>query len=73
MHILQVRSQRHLVHIYTYTCIYKYMYIYIYTHTHTHIFYRSGLSASSSASYGVATVSRIDEIPGLFCRISSLL
>ena len=26
-----------------------------------------------SVGYGVATVSRIDEITGLFCRISSLL
>jgi len=29
--------------------------------------------AANSANYGVATVSRIDKITGLFCRISSLL
>jgi len=34
-----------------------------------HVFSGSG----SSCTYGVATVSRIDKITGLFCRISSLL
>jgi len=31
------------------------------------------IAASNLAGYGVATVSRIDKIIGLFCRISSLL
>jgi len=30
------------------------------------------LGINVSVGYGVATVSRIDEITGLFCRISSL-
>jgi len=48
------------------------------THTHslspTHSLYLSlTIHMEIGVSYGVATVSRIDKIIGLFCRISSLL
>ena len=51
------------IHAYTYTYMYIYdicMYAYIHVHT-------------QKQTYGVATVSRIDKITGLFCSILSLL
>jgi len=47
-----------------------------FTHTlnkHTHTFARACGTHVYINAYGVATVSRIDKIIGLFCRISSLL
>ena len=65
-----------------YICVYRYINIYIhiymyiisyiyvmYTHVNIHLQNRS----CHSFMYGVATVSRIDKIIGLFCRILSLL
>jgi len=50
-----------------------YMWVTYHTHandmSHAHVCHKSLLTHS----YGVATVSRIDKIIGLFCRISSLL
>jgi len=65
----------YIKHIYTHTPrIYKYT-IYIYTHTTyictTYIYIRCMTSAESPQTvytYGVATVSRIDKITGLFCK-----
>jgi len=47
------------------------IFIRAHTHTHTHTQYIRNIFTST---YGaVATVSRIDKIIGLFCRIASLL
>jgi len=44
------------------------------THAHNaHVCSHTHMRANISFCYGVATVSRIDKIIGLFCRISSLL
>ena len=45
-----------------YTYIYKYAYIYKYTYTYTYC------QASCPKAYGVALVSSIDKIIGLFCN-----
>ena len=45
-----------------YTYIYKYAYIYKYTYTYTYG------QASCPKAYGVALVSSIDKIIGLFCN-----
>ena len=64
--------------IYGITCMYlniylfKYGYIHIYTDLSVGIFSCSFISCIH-LTYGVATVSRIDKITGLFCRILSLL
>jgi len=61
-----------------------YIYIYIYIYTHTYIagtmcpFASHDIAAhfpdttDCTLSYGVATISRLLKIIGLFCRISSL-
>jgi len=46
--------------------MYIYMYMYIYLYVHAYLYVRVYL-------YGMATVSRIDSIISLFCRILSLL
>ena len=62
------------IHIYTYTYTYMYIYIhvciclYIYAYTYIHYKY-----AYNYIRYGMATITRLLEIIGLFCRISSLL
>ena len=58
-----------------YVYIYIYIYIYMYTIQHSLLSqYSAGhCTASLTSHYGVATVSRIDKIIGLFCRIASLL
>jgi len=52
-----------LLRVFIFICVCIYTYIYVqYIHTYTH-----------SLAYGVATISRLLKIIGLFCRISSLL
>jgi len=43
------------------------------THTHLNVGIRDCVSMPDEREYGVATVSRIDKIIGLVCRIASLL
>jgi len=42
-------------------------------HTYSRVVSYEGVALHMKKSYAVATVSRIDKITGLFCRISSLL
>ena len=61
---------------YTYTYIYMYTYMYIYIYIYVkHLCLKGIISKKSTAGldYGVATISRLLKIIGLFCRISSLL
>jgi len=62
-------------------CIYTYIYTRIYIYMHItcvcihvciHV-YNACILHVCVSTYGVATVSRIDTIIGLFCRIASLL
>ena len=57
-------------------CVYVYTYIYIYVHTYTYIYiyayiyiylYVCARTCARDESDGVALVSRIDKIIGLFC------
>ena len=57
-----------LKHTQIYICKYVYIYIYIYRRAYNPITF--GIT-SNPDTYGVATVSRIDKIVGLFCRIWS--
>ena len=55
------------IHMCVYTsCIYIYVYICICVYVHMCV-YKYG-NAHTSATYGVASVSRIDKIIGLFCK-----
>jgi len=62
------------MYLYTYICIYVYIYIYIETKTtNTRIFICILTGRCISLyMYGMASVSKIDKIIGLFCRILSL-
>ena len=51
------------IYIYVYIYIYIYIHIYVLTHKHAHIF--RGLA---SWGYGVATISRLLKLIGLFCK-----
>ena len=59
------------LHIY----INKYIHIHIHIDMHVHIHISASVRGPTyiHSGYGVATVSRIDKIIGLFCRIASLL
>ena len=63
------------IDIYAYTYIYIYIYIYIFIYVCVKYLFRYFNIAigNNGMSYEVATVSRIDNIIGLFCRIASLL
>ena len=58
------------IYLYLYTCVYVYMYVCVYVCVFKCI---CTVTLHWIVGYGVATVSRIDKIIGLFCRISSLL
>jgi len=65
-------------HVYTYIHNFVCTYAYTYMHTHGHISLYTCLHIHNfvhtyAYTYGVATISRIDKIIGLFCRIASLL
>jgi len=55
------------IHIYIYMYLHVYIHVFMYTHTNKYIY-----TYMYVCWYGVATVSRIDKITGLFCRIWSL-
>jgi len=59
--------------VYMYIYIYIYTYIYIYIYIYVSIIRENCLIWKSKCCYGVATISRLLKIVGLFCRISSLL
>jgi len=59
--------------------MYTYIYVYVYIDMHVCIYMCACIhiyipnDGTPPDCYGVATISRIDKIIGLFCRISSLL
>jgi len=61
--------------------VFPHVYMHMYTHVYMHVYqihsspsYVLQLNTTiQTFTYGVATVSRIDKITGLFCRILSLL
>jgi len=64
------------VYIYIYICVCTFMYIFIYDvllKAKTPFILTCNQKAHSPHTYGVATISSIDKIIGLFCRILSLL
>ena len=63
------------VYTYIYLCvyIYIYMYAYIYIYMYVHVdIYKIDIRYQSLPKTWVATVSRVDKITSLFCRILSL-
>jgi len=60
------------LHTYLYKCIYIYLYTYIYTYTHTHTPEQreSRFQEWAVWCYGVATISRLHKIIGLFAEYS---
>jgi len=50
-----------------------YMFVCMCVRTYIDVFMCVHMCAQIPSSYGFATVSRIDKIVGLFCRIASLL
>ena len=54
------------VYIYIYTCVYKYVFC---PTSHAPCVCKMRCNGRLSKSHGVATVSRIDNMIGLFCRI----
>jgi len=53
--------------------IHAHTHTYTHTHTHTHIYIYTNMRPMAMLRYGVATISRLLKIIGLFCKISSLL
>jgi len=61
------------IHVYIYTCIYIYAYICMHVHIYIHIYLHTyctfeWCTAPSPSNYGVATISRLLQIIGLFCK-----
>ena len=54
-------------------CMYKYVYIYVYMYAFTHTQTHKQTDTKCLYIYGVATISKLLKITGLFCRISSVL
>ena len=58
------------MYVYIYICLYIYIHIYIYINIHIYIYVHSRPASECNLgpSHGVALISRIDKIIGLFCK-----
>jgi len=71
--IESVRVCARMLYIYTYIYIYIDIYKHIlHTHTQIHVHAHRLTAVQTRTRYGVATISRLLKMIGLFCRISSL-
>jgi len=62
----RVKSYTHVYHTFTY--IYSYIYIYVYAYVNIYVYIHVYIHTCHTNTYGVALVSGIDKMTGLFCK-----